>query len=126
MGKKLTLAWMLVVALSIIVPLTGATMYAEDRPAVTAPLSVALESNIEATDVVLAYRVTPGSIVEPEAPSACGVSGSMVPPTAVGSYLRSLGCTNAKLDRSFVTTMVRTNATIERRVLLLWRHLTSS
>ena len=108
MGKKLTLALMLVVALLLIAPLTGATMYAEDRPAVTAPLSVVLESNIDATDMVLVYRATLGSIVELEAPSACGVSGSMVLP--------------------IVTTTAReyTNAFPERRVLLLWRHLTSS
>ncbi len=59
MGKKLTLACMLVIALSIIVPLTGATVYTEDRPAVTAPLSVALE--IDAADVALVYTASLGA-----------------------------------------------------------------
>ena len=111
MGKKLTLACMLVIALSIIVPLSGATMYAEDRPAVTAPMSVALE--IDAADVALVYTASQDGIAE----LACSAGESMAPP-GEGSYCEFL---NASPETEVGLCSIA-NVTPSRLSLLrLWR-----
>ena len=111
MGKKLTLACMLVVALLLIVPLSRATWAVEDRPGVTAPLSVALE--IDAADMALVYTVSPDGIAE----LARSAGESMAPP-GEGSYCEVL---NASPETEVGLYSVA-NVTPSRLSLLrLWR-----